>query len=105
MNAKLKATFPEDPKPAQDTTQKELEAEAERATKLVLQEKKTGTKAQKTANKLKPSVDAQETQIGRIKNLIAKAQPGSSQAQALSAIKDQEEDDFTDMKEKYRKLT
>lgn len=38
-NARLKETFTEDPKPVHLTTQRELELEAERATKLVNQER------------------------------------------------------------------
>jgi hypothetical protein len=64
-------------------TQHDIEAETEQATKIVNAERKSSKKASKTAEKLKPSVDEAETQIGRIDNLISVALPGSAKEQAL----------------------
>lgn len=60
-NEALKATFAQEPKPVEETTQQELQAEAEQAAKIVEAERATSTKAQKTAEKLKPQVEDQET--------------------------------------------
>lgn len=102
-NEALKATFAQEPKPVEETTQQELQAEAEQASKIVEAERATSSKAQKTAEKLKPQVEDQETQLARLTGLMQKVQ-GGDQQQALREMKDQEEEDFSDMSAKYQKL-